>query len=110
MKLETAARGLEPLLTFHLFSTTRDTVMPLMEPIRMRDGTLSNALHIPKNARVIANITACNRDPALWGPDADEWRPSRWLEPLPRELEEAHVPGVYSHLYACCKTESSGVV
>ncbi|RDX54454.1 cytochrome P450 [Lentinus brumalis] len=78
--------------------TTRDTVMPLMEPIRMRDGTLSNALHIPKNARVIANITACNRDPALWGPDADEWRPSRWLEPLPRELEEAHIPGVYSHL------------
>ncbi len=84
--------------------------MPLMEPIRMRDGTLSNALHIPKNARVIANITACNRDPALWGPDANEWRPSRWLEPLPRELEEAHIPGVYSHLYACCNTNSSGVV
>ncbi|TFK93403.1 cytochrome P450 [Polyporus arcularius HHB13444] len=78
--------------------TTQDVLMPVMEPIRMRDGTISNAVHIPKGTRVVANITACNRDPALWGPDANEWRPSRWLEPLPRELEDAHVPGVYSHL------------
>ncbi|KAI0717432.1 cytochrome P450 [Cerioporus squamosus] len=87
-----------PGVTALFRNTTQDVLMPVMEPIRMRDGTLSNAVHIPKGTRVIANIRACNRDPALWGPDAEEWRPSRWLEPLPRELEEAHIPGVYSHM------------
>ncbi|KAI0717433.1 cytochrome P450 [Cerioporus squamosus] len=78
--------------------TTKDTVMPLLDPIRLTDGTTVSAIPIPKNTRIVMNINAANRDPTLWGPDADEWRPSRWLEPLPRAVEEAHVPGVYSHL------------
>ncbi|CDO71925.1 hypothetical protein BN946_scf184940.g72 [Trametes cinnabarina] len=41
---------------------------------------------------------ACNCNKELWGEDAYEWRPERWLEPLPRALEDAHIPGVYSHL------------
>lgn len=81
-----------------VYSTIKDTIMPLSEPIRLRDGTLTSALPIPKGTRIVANISSTNRDPALWGPDADKWRPDRWLEPLPREVEEAHVPGVYSHL------------
>lgn len=72
--------------------------MPLLNPIHLKDGTTVSAIPVPKNTRVVMNITAANRDPTLWGPDADEWRPSRWLEPLPRAVEEAHVPGVYSHL------------
>ncbi|RPD79156.1 cytochrome P450 [Lentinus tigrinus ALCF2SS1-7] len=78
--------------------TTQDTVMPLFEPIRLNDGTTVSAIPVPKNTRIVMNINAANRDPTLWGPDADVWRPSRWLEPLPRAVEEAHVPGVYSHL------------
>ncbi|KAI0764992.1 cytochrome P450 [Fomes fomentarius] len=78
--------------------TIKDTIMPLSEPIRLRDGTFTSALPIPKGTRIVANIASTNRDPALWGPDADKWRPDRWLEPLPREVEEVHVPGVYSHL------------
>ena len=53
---------------------------------------------MPKGTRVVLDVAACNRDPALWGPDAAEWRPTRWLEPLPRALEDARVPGVYSHM------------
>ncbi len=72
--------------------------MPLLDPIRLKDGTMVSAIPIPKNTRIVMNINAANRDQTLWGPDADEWRPSRWLEPLPRAVEEAHIPGVYSHL------------
>ena len=72
--------------------------MPVSEPIRLRDGTLTSAVPVPKGARIMVDVHACNSDPALWGPDAAVWRPERWLEPLPRELEEARVPGVYSHL------------
>lgn len=71
----------------------------MSEPIRLRDGTLSAAVPIPKGTTVVTNIKKFNADPALWGPDAEEWKPERWLEPLPREVEEARVPGVYSHLY-----------
>ncbi|RPD79153.1 cytochrome P450 [Lentinus tigrinus ALCF2SS1-7] len=78
--------------------TTQDVVMPVMDPIRMRDGTYASAIPIPKGTRIFANIAASNRDPALWGSDAEEWRPERWLKPLPRSVEEAHIPGVYSHL------------
>ncbi|KAM5537048.1 hypothetical protein V8D89_009194 [Ganoderma adspersum] len=77
--------------------TAKDVVLPLSEPIRLRDGTMFNAVHLPKGMEIIPDVGAANCDTTLWGPDAHEWRPERWLEPLPRALEEAHVPGVYSH-------------
>ncbi|KAI0701721.1 cytochrome P450 [Earliella scabrosa] len=76
----------------------KDTVLPLSTPIQLRDGTTVSAIPLPKGTRIVANVAAINRDPGLWGPDAEVWRPSRWLEPLPRAVEEAHIPGVYSHL------------
>lgn len=81
--------------------------MPLSESIRMRDGTLVDAIPIPKGTRVMPAVGASNTDPALWGPDARVWRPGRWLEPLPHAVEEAHIPGVYSHL--CVQTMTFAV-
>ena len=77
----------------------KDTVLPLSTPIQLRDGTTVSAIPLPKGTRIVANVAAINRDPGLWGPDAEVWRPERWLEPLSRAVEEAHIPGVYSHLY-----------
>lgn len=54
---------------------------------------------IPSNTNVIVSILGSNRDPTLWGPDSYEWKPERWLSPLPEKLTEAHIPGIYSHLY-----------
>ncbi|KAI0039847.1 hypothetical protein FA95DRAFT_1503644, partial [Auriscalpium vulgare] len=34
---------------------------------------------------------------AIWGPDAEEWKPERWLAPLPKTVEEARIPGIYSN-------------
>ena len=73
-------------------------MLPLHEPIRATDGTHLSEIAIPKGTVVVLNLWACNTNPALWGEDALEWRPERWLAPLPRELEEARVPGVYSNL------------
>ena len=81
-------------------SAAKDAILPLSEPIRMRDGTTVDAIPIPKGTEIIPGIIASNTDPGLWGLDADVWRPERWLEPLPRAVEEAHIPGVYSHLWA----------
>ena len=72
--------------------------MPVSQPIRMRDGTLTDAVPIPKGTRIVVDVNGCNSDPLLWGPDAGKWRPERWLEAIPREVEDARIPGVYSHL------------
>lgn len=57
-----------------------------------------DAIPVKKGMHVVTSVQACNTNEELWGPDADEWRPERWLNPLPRAVEEAHIPGVYSHL------------
>ena len=56
------------------------------------------SIPVGKGMRVLTDLEASNCNKELWGEDAYEWKPERWLKPLPSALEEAHIPGVYSHL------------
>ena len=77
-----------------------DTVLPLEWPILAKDGkTQIKEIAIKKGQKVTASIYAANRCKEIWGEDAEEWKPERWLSPLPPMLEEARIPGVYAHLY-----------
>ncbi|KAJ3886209.1 cytochrome P450 [Lentinula edodes] len=76
----------------------RDTMIPLLKPIIGLDGTEIHEVAALNGTRVIVSIYNSNRNPDLWGEDANEWKPERWLSPLPKALVEAHIPGVYSHL------------
>jgi len=82
----------------HYLSANQDTILPLSNPVTGVDGTLISELHIPKNTSIIISALNSNRNPAIWGPDALEWKPERWLSSLPDELVDAKIPGVYSHL------------
>ncbi len=53
---------------------------------------------VPRDTIVLAHFQASNSNKALWGDDAQEWKPERWLAPLPGLLEDAHLPGVYANL------------
>ncbi|KAH9848267.1 cytochrome P450 [Lenzites betulinus] len=75
-----------------------DAVLPLSRPITGKDGTQIDAVPVPKGTLVFIAIQAANTNPDIWGPDAHEWRPERWLEPLPAQLTEAKIPGVYTNL------------
>ncbi|KAI0713881.1 cytochrome P450 [Earliella scabrosa] len=75
-----------------------DTVLPLSTPIRGVDGKQITEIPIPRDTTIFANLRQCNTDPELWGEDADEWKPERWLQPLPHAVEEARVPGIYANL------------
>ena len=81
--------------------TRKDIVMPLSQPIRGVDGSLISEIPVPEGTFIHIGILASNRDPNLWGPDAAEWKPERWLNPVPESVKEAHIPGVYSHLCVC---------
>ena len=74
----------------------RDTVLPLAEPIRGLDGTTVTEIVVPKGTFFFANVRACNTSTALWGGDALEWKPERWMQPLPESATKVRLPGIYS--------------
>ncbi|KAI0333101.1 cytochrome P450 [Cubamyces sp. BRFM 1775] len=77
---------------------TKDAVLPLSAPVRSIDGSSIESIPVRKGTRILVDIEASNCNKEIWGEDTDEWKPERWLKPLPSTLEEAHIPGVYSHL------------
>ena len=76
----------------------KDTIVPFSSPIRNNNGQDQHEVLITEGAIVVIGMQATNRHRGLWGDDADEWRPDRWLSPLPQAVIDARIPGVYSHL------------
>ncbi|CCL98383.1 uncharacterized protein FIBRA_00378 [Fibroporia radiculosa] len=77
---------------------TKDVVLPLSEPIIGLDGTLIKEIPIPEGTEIFIGTMGSNLRPAMWGEDSLEWKPERWLSPLPAKVTEASIPGVYSNL------------
>ena len=73
-------------------------MMPLGQPITGLDGTLIDAIHVPKGTLIIPAFMACNTAKEIWGEDASQWKPARWLSPLPTTVIDAHILGVYSNM------------
>ncbi|KAF7972720.1 hypothetical protein HWV62_17178 [Athelia sp. TMB] len=76
----------------------RDTVLPLARPIAGRDGAAIRQLAVPKGAILSIAIMRANCDLEVWGADAHEWKPERWLAALPENAAAARFPGVYSNM------------
>jgi len=76
----------------------QDIVLPLADPIKGTNGEDIHAIPIPKGTQIHMSIIGCNRNPQIWGPDSYEWKPERWLNPLPDSLINTRIPGVYAHL------------
>ena len=53
---------------------------------------------VPKGTKVFPSILGSNRNLDIWGADAYEWKPERWLEGLPESVIGSKIPGIYSHL------------
>ncbi|EKM58872.1 uncharacterized protein PHACADRAFT_88318 [Phanerochaete carnosa HHB-10118-sp] len=100
---------LYPPVAFASRESMRDIIMPLSTPLTLRDGTSTTAIHVPKGTAIMIGIYSSNRNKAIWGNDACEWKPERWLDSkLPESVTDAKIPGVYSnlqsaltHLYIC---------
>ncbi|KAH6919089.1 cytochrome P450 [Coprinopsis sp. MPI-PUGE-AT-0042] len=76
----------------------KDTIIPLLTPIKGTDGKDINEIFVPGGTDILISILGPNRSTKLWGPDAGDWKPERWMNELPKSLIDAKVPGIYSHL------------
>ncbi|KAL0945522.1 hypothetical protein HGRIS_001004 [Hohenbuehelia grisea] len=79
-------------------TTRKDVILPLSMPILGLNGLPISEVVVPAHTNVTVSILAANRNPAVWGPDALEFKPERWLAPLPETVLQAHLPGIYSHM------------
>ncbi|TFK29499.1 cytochrome p450 [Coprinopsis marcescibilis] len=87
-----------PPVPMLLREARQDMMLPVSKPLIGADGKEINEILVPKGTKIFISTLASNRNRDLWGPDAHEWKPERWLSPLPEKLVNARIPGVYSHL------------
>jgi cytochrome P450 len=73
-------------------------VLPLFTSITATDGSQVQEVAVPRGTEIIVSLRSLNRSKEYWGEDALEWKPERFLNPLPNKLLEAHVPGIYSNM------------
>jgi cytochrome P450 len=86
-----------PPAYFFLRTAREDTVLPLSFPVVGTDGQVISEVPVRKNQNVIMGLGGTNMDERIWGPDAAQWNPERFLRPLPESVIQAKVPGIYSH-------------
>ncbi|KAH7913645.1 cytochrome P450 [Hygrophoropsis aurantiaca] len=89
---------LYPPVTWVSRTARKDIILPFGNPVRGVDGNELHEVLVPKDTSLIVSIIGSNHNCAIWGDDALEWKPERWLSPLPKTVTEAGIPGVYSHL------------
>ncbi|KAG2155793.1 cytochrome P450 [Suillus bovinus] len=56
-----------------------DDVIPLSEPVRTVSGNMTDSISIAKGTLITISVAAINRSSAIWGPQAKEFKPERWL-------------------------------
>ncbi|KAJ7662016.1 cytochrome P450 [Mycena polygramma] len=89
---------LHPPVSFVSRTAQKDVVLPLSTPLVTVAGSTVSEVVVPAGINVIVSIFASNRNEAVWGSDCLEFKPERWLSPLPQSVMEAPIPGVYSNL------------
>ncbi|KAJ7688249.1 cytochrome P450 [Mycena rosella] len=58
----------------------QDDIIPLGTPVVTPSGEVISSIAVAKGSAVLAPIRCINRSEALWGPDAKEFKPERWVE------------------------------
>ncbi|KAI1784699.1 cytochrome P450 [Ganoderma leucocontextum] len=72
-----------------------DDVLPISTPLTDKHGNVLNEIPIREGQRIVMPILALHTAKSVWGEDAREFKPERWLSP-PESISA--VPGVWGHL------------
>jgi len=106
---------LYPPVTIQPKTCIKETALTLAQPLRLDDGRYVKTIPVAKNQNLFVGIATSNRDRSIWGEDADEWKPERWLSgdssppsahdkengagskvPLVKHVAQAKLAGIYS--------------
>ncbi|KAJ7084910.1 cytochrome P450 [Mycena belliarum] len=71
----------------------QDDVIPLAQPVTDMHGEVHESLRIVKGTRIWVPIRNMNREPEIWGADANEFIPERWESPI-----STSIPGVWGNM------------
>ncbi|THH30380.1 hypothetical protein EUX98_g3806 [Antrodiella citrinella] len=85
-----------PVLTLNRV-TLASTVLPLSRPISDNKGHMIREVALDKGTTVMLGIHGYNRSTAFWGEDATEFKPERWLSPLPESIREVQCGGIFAN-------------
>ncbi|ORY35907.1 putative cytochrome P450 [Naematelia encephala] len=76
---------------------TKDEVLPLSTPVRSREGRMMDVVHVKKGTGLTLALFNVHMSTELFGPDAAEFRPERWLDPGMNEKVKK-IPGMWANL------------
>ncbi|KAK0448231.1 cytochrome P450 [Armillaria borealis] len=57
-----------------------DDILPLTTPVVTKSGETIDSIFVTKGTLLTTPIRTLNRSEEIWGPDAKEFKPERWLE------------------------------
>ncbi|EJD39291.1 cytochrome P450 [Auricularia subglabra TFB-10046 SS5] len=83
------------VVTFITREAVQDDIIPLGKPLKDLDGNLVSQIRVQKGDQVQVPIWLINRNKAIWGPDANVFRPERW-DNVPQEASS--IPGISPNL------------
>ncbi|KAJ8086648.1 hypothetical protein PM082_005471 [Marasmius tenuissimus] len=80
-------------------TSNSQSVIPILYPVRSADGkTTVNYVAVEPKTELIISIISYNRNKLVWGEDAEEWNPERWLEPTRKSVVDAKLPAQYANM------------
>lgn len=71
----------------------RDDVLPLMTPITTRSGKVIDKIPVAKGTILILSVAGYNGLKEVWGEDAMEFNPDRWINPKQKNIPSLGVFG-----------------
>ncbi|KAJ6550845.1 cytochrome P450 [Mycena vulgaris] len=90
------ALRLHPILSESPRVALEDDVLPLTKPIRTASGALIDKIPIRKGTVLTISLHYTNVAKSIWGPDAAEFKPERWLDGRDVPASAKEYPG-YHH-------------
>ncbi|EAU81974.2 cytochrome P450 [Coprinopsis cinerea okayama7 len=86
---------LHPPVVATMRAAIADDVIPLGVPFTDRNGKVHDSIQIREGQTILIPIAMVNRIESLWGPDAHEYRPERWLGKLPDAV--SGIPNIWGN-------------